>query len=336
MEWNGPAGIAAAGLATAFASLLLVRLVLAYAARRGVVEEPGTRHSHTVTTATGGGLGMVAALCLASLWLYANAALPTEWAAAVVPGVAILALVGWVDDMRRLSPLLRVFVQLAVSFGLLGLLRSSGQLDGWPVLLTVGLALVWIMNMYNFMDGSHGMAGFQGLFAGLVTGVVFLQGAHDGLGLAALLVAAVCLGFLPWNFPAPRVFMGDAGSVPLGFALGALLCLGVVRGLISLPVGLMVLSVFLVDSTLTLLKRVIEGERWYTAHRKHVYQRLIAQGWPHSRVLLLYQAINIIVVTPAIVLAMMYPEHAWPIAGLLTLLLTAGWYAASLRLEVRT
>ena len=130
--------------------------------------------------------------------------------------------------------------------------------------------------------------------------------------------------------------MGDSGSVPLGFALGSLLGLGVLQDLLALPVACMVLSVFLVDSTLTLFKRVINRERWYTAHRKHVYQRLIAQGWPHSRVLFVYQAINIIVVVPAIALAMMYPEHAWPIAGFLALLLTAGWYAASLRLEVRT
>ena len=129
--------------------------------------------------------------------------------------------------------------------------------------------------------------------------------------------------------------MGDSGSVPLGFVLGSLLLLGVVRDALQPAVAAMVLAVFLTDSTLTLIQRVIRGERWYTAHRKHVYQRLITIGWPHSRVLLLYQAINITIVVPAIALATMYPQHAWPIAGLLALLLAAGWYVASLRLEVR-
>jgi Fuc2NAc and GlcNAc transferase len=335
MDWTGPEGIAAASLSAAVMSLVLVRVVIRHARLKGMLDEPGARQSHTVPMPTGGGLGMIAALCLASAIMFLLSAVPVEWAILVIPGVIVLAITGWIDDKRPLSPLLRISIQLAVSFGLLVFLRQSDQLQGWLTVLLGGIAMVWIMNMYNFMDGSHGMAGFQGLFAGLVTGLIFLQGTHGGLALAAFLVAAVCLGFLPWNFPLPRVFMGDSGSVPLGFALGSLLWLGVLLDLVAVPVACMVLSVFLVDSTLTLFKRVINGERWYTAHRKHVYQRLIAQGWPHSRVLLLYQAINIIVVVPAITLATMYPEYAWLLAGLTALSLTAGWYAASLRLEVR-
>jgi UDP-N-acetylmuramyl pentapeptide phosphotransferase/UDP-N-acetylglucosamine-1-phosphate transferase len=327
--------IAMASAITALTSLVLVRLVIPVARSRGMLDQPGRRQSHSVPTPTGGGLGLVAACVLVSLLLHAAGAVPDAWARAIVPGMILLAVTGWIDDSRSLSQLLRLAVQLVVSFGLLAFLVLAGQVFNPAGLLLGGITLVWVMNMYNFMDGSHGMAGFEGLFVGVVTGVIFLVDAEFALAAAAFLVAAACLGFLPWNFPAPRVFMGDSGSVPLGFALGGLLLLGVLRDALVPAVAAMALSVFLVDSTLTLIRRVIRGERWYTAHRKHVYQRLIAEGWPHSRVLLLYQAINITIVVPAIVLATMYPQHAWPIAGLLALLLAAGWYVASLRLEVR-
>ncbi len=336
MILHSATGFAVAVTATALVSLGLVRMVIALAVSSGRLDEPGHRQSHTRTTPTGGGLGLVSAVVLATAVLWALDGIAVEWAAAVLPGMSLLAVTGWLDDRRSLSRTFRLAVQLGVSFWLLVFLHLKGQAPGLPGLAMGGIVMVWVMNMYNFMDGSHGMAGFEGVFAGIVAGVVFLQQSDVAMALPAFLVAAACAGFLPWNFPRPRIFMGDSGSVPVGFALGSLLLIGVVRGSVNLPVASLVLAVFLVDSSLTLIQRVIRGERWYTAHRKHVYQRLIAKGWPHSRVLLLYQAINIILVMPAIVLAMMYPEYAWHVAGITVLLLMAGWYSASLRLEVRT
>ena len=123
--------------------------------------------------------------------------------------------------------------------------------------------------------------------------------------------------------------------MPLGFALGALLLLGWVEGVFSLPVAALIMMVFLVDSGWTLLARVIRGERWYTPHKQHVYQRLIAHGWSHSRVLLVYQAVNIVVVVPAIVVINRHPDQAWPIGAAAALMLTVGWFFARNRLMVR-
>ncbi|NNL95599.1 MAG: hypothetical protein HKO64_08250, partial [Xanthomonadales bacterium] len=159
-------------------------------------------------------------------------------------------------------------------------------------------------------------------------------GAVD-LALAATLFAGSFAGFLPLNFPRARIFMGDSGSVPAGLCIAGLLLLGVSRGIISIPESFLVLILFLVDSGLTLLARVIRREQWYTAHKEHIYQRLIGHGWSHSRVLLLYQAINIVLVAPALMLARMYPDLAWTIAGVMFLLTSTGWYLASLRLGVR-
>ena len=194
--------------------------------------------------------------------------------------------------------------------------------------------LVWLMNLYNFMDGSHGMAGFEGVFVASCFTVLAWLSDHTALALLGGVIAGACAGFLPWNFPRPRIFMGDAGSVPLGFMLGVLLALGLVESAITLPQALLLLIVFLVDASLTLLRRVIRGERWYTPHKQHVYQRLIAQGWTHSRVLLAYQAINLVVVVPALVLVNKVPAYTWPVTALVVVALSAGWYAASSRLEM--
>ncbi len=176
------------------------------------------------------------------------------------------------------------------------------------------------------------MAGFQGVFAGMVMAVLFQTGEQYAMALIALLVAAACAGFLPLNFPAARVFMGDVASVPLGFIFASLAVYGVQTGSLSLPLSFLVMSVFVVDATLTLLARVFRRERWYTAHAQHLYQRLIRQGWSHRRVLVVYQAINVILVLPAIVLAKINSQYATLIAVLTFLLLGTCWYIANRRL----
>jgi len=331
-----------------FASLVLVGWVQTYTRLAGMLVEPGGRSSHQRATATGGGAGLVAAVLLASLWPSWSGDLPSAWWLAVLPGVLLLAVVGWADDRRSLPRRMRLVVQFAVSLWLLGCAWSSTAPGGtlpnsasdWAIALAVVVALVWIMNAYNFMDGSNGMAGGEGVFAGLALGALALLGRDASMALASFIVAGACLGFLPWNFPRARIFMGDAGSVPLGFALGALLLLAVLRGGVAAPVAVLVPGVFLTDATLTLLLRIFRGEQWYNPHNQHVYQRLIARGWSHRNVLVLYQAINITIVLPGIALGKMYSDKAWLVTGLAYLALLTGWCAANLKwgwiLERRT
>lgn len=120
--------------------------------------------------------------------------------------------------------------------------------------------------------------------------------------------------------------MGDVGSIALGFVFAALLVIGVGKQAFSLPVAVLVMLVFVTDSTLTLIARVLKREQWYNAHKQHLYQRLIAHGWTHGRVALLYQAINLVLVVPGIVVAVNYPALAWPVAMILILAFTIGWY----------
>jgi Fuc2NAc and GlcNAc transferase len=306
-----------------------VRLI---AQASGMIALPGERQSHARPTPTGGGLGLVFSILFTSVLIQFYWPLPAFWWQHLVPGFIMLAVIGWFDDKHSVSSLLRLLVQLVVSLWLLGFAWSGFNFSHLLWYAAALLTMIWMMNLYNFMDGSNGMAGFQGVFTGLVLAGSFYTGGAETMALMSLVVAAACAGFLPLNFPGARVFMGDVASVPLGFMFAALLLYGLETGSLHWPVALLVLSLFIVDATLTLLRRVFRGERWYTAHAQHVYQRLIAHGWPHSRVLVLYQAINILWVLPVAVMAEMYPANAMTIVVMTYCLLGTCWYVANWRL----
>lgn len=318
-------------------ALLPVTLVLScaltgvftwYARSRGMLDIPQERHSHTVPTPRGGGAGIVITLALVSWYYTRHAGTAAFWPYCALPGFVVLSLVGWWDDRVSLSARLRFLVQLLVSFYLLWCLDSSGLSAGlWPALLA-GIFLLWMINLFNFMDGSNGMAGFQGVFSGLMLSWLYFRANDLDSAMLSALLAFACLGFLPWNLGRARVFMGDVASGSLGFAIASLLVYGVLSGSFTVPVAWLIMLVFLVDATMTLLARVLKGEQWYNPHRQHFYQRLIARGWTHGRVLALYQFINLVLVVPAIAVAVNYPALAMVTAFSLTLALALGWLLA--------
>ncbi|MEE8495001.1 MAG: glycosyltransferase family 4 protein [Xanthomonadales bacterium] len=303
---------------------ILTGLAAWYARRSGMVDHPGERHSHTVVTPRGGGIGIILALFIASPWLIGSG--DETWGKCVLPGLLVLAILGWRDDHASMSARFRFFVQLAVSIYLVACAINNGWMQGTGSIFLAVLFLVWMTNLYNFMDGSNGMAGLQAVFGGAVLFYLFDSAGHHSLALASACVAASCAGFLPWNLGNARVFMGDVGSISLGFVFGALLVIGVGNQAFSLPVALIVMLVFIMDSSLTLIGRVLQREQWYNAHKQHLYQRLIARGWTHGRVALFYQAINLVLVLPGIVVAVNYPALAWVVAMILILAFTIAWY----------
>jgi UDP-N-acetylmuramyl pentapeptide phosphotransferase/UDP-N-acetylglucosamine-1-phosphate transferase len=296
-----------------------------YASRAGLLDHPGERHSHREATPRGGGAGLVLALALATA-VIAPTSVPAWWTSCILPGLIVLAITGWWDDHRSLGVSLRLFIQLAVTFYLLACMKGSGWEGGAIAMMLGGLFVIWMTNLYNFMDGSNGMAGLQGVFAASVLAGLYAHAGDAQATVLALLLAAACAGFLPWNLGRASVFMGDVGSLALGFGFGALLLHGFGSGAFSVPVGLLVMALFLVDATLTLLSRVIRGERWYNAHRQHLYQRMIVRGWSHGRVALFYQAINLALVLPGIAIGVLYPVAAWPVALSMMGIFSVGWY----------
>ncbi len=305
-------------------SFVCTGLAAWYARRIGMVDHPGERQSHEGVTPRGGGIGIILALLTASLFLLVDG--DETWSKCVLPGMLVLAALGWRDDHVSLSARFRFLVQLLVSMFFLGCMIKNGWIQGVGSSVLAVLFLIWMTNLYNFMDGSNGMAGLQAVFGGAVLSCLFSHAGEYNLALISACVAASCAGFLPWNLGNARVFMGDVGSISLGFIFGALLLIGVGNQAFSVPVALMVMLVFIIDSTLTLIGRILKGEQWYNAHKQHLYQRLIAQGWTHGRAALFYQAINLVVLTPGIVIAVIYPALAWVVALILILVLTSAWY----------
>ncbi len=321
-------------LITVALSSLLTGVFTWHARRRGMLDIPHERRSHTVPTPRGGGAGIVAALVIVTLLLSHESAAMTYWVHCLLPGFVVLSLVGWWDDRVSLSAPLRFFVQVLVSFYLLWCFRYHGSGTELLSLLMAGIYLLWMTNLYNFMDGSNGMAGFQGVFAGvMLTWLYFTAGAVEA-ALVSSLLAGACGGFLPWNLGSARVFMGDVASGSLGFAFAALLIYGVFSGSLTIPVAWMVMLVFMCDSTLTLITRVLKGEQWYNPHKQHLYQRLIVRGWSHGSVLLLYQMVNLVLVAPAIVVAVNYPASATVVASVITLALGLSWSLAIQKIGV--
>ena len=311
-------------------SFCMTGLATWYARRVNLLDHPGERHSHTEATPRGGGAGLLLSFLLLTLWL-TDPGQSRDWILGIMPGVIVLAILGAWDDHASLSVRLRLFIQLAVSLYLVAYASISDWIHGVPAMAFSVLMLVWMTNLYNFMDGSNGLAGSQGVFGGLVLAWLFWLAGDPQFGLISVLLAASCAGFLPWNSGTAKVFMGDVGSLSIGFLFGALMLYGTGSGAFSIPVALLLMMLFLTDSTLTLLGRVFRGERWYTAHRQHLYQRMIANGWTHGSVVALYQSVNLVLVVPGIVVAVNFPGKAWVSALVLTMIFILGWYVLTRR-----
>ena len=332
MSWQSISVCIVLALLTGLLSYFSSGQAMAMAKKAGMMAQPGSRQSHQVATPAGGGLGLMFSIVVMSIMLQYLYPLSGFWWQKMLPGVLVLALIGWRDDKHHVSSFVRLLVQLAVSLWLLGFGWLQFSVHETVIYAGTVLAMVWMMNLYNFMDGSNGMAGFQGVFAGVMFSILFYRGDQQAMAILSLIVAAACAGFLPLNFPHARVFMGDVASVPLGFIFASLAAYGLHSGTFAWPTAILIMSVFIVDATLTLLARAIRGERWYTAHAQHIYQRLIAQGWSHSRVLMVYQSINVMLVLPAIVLVEIYSHYAKVTAGFVLLMLGSCWLIANRRL----
>ncbi|WOB49523.1 glycosyltransferase family 4 protein [Xanthomonas hydrangeae] len=262
-------------------------LLRRYALHRRLLDQPGERRSHVVATPRGGGMAIVAAIllgCIAATVFWQAARLVIGWFAV---GLVLVAGVGWWDDHRPLSARLRFAIHLTASASL-GVLVSHSTGDVWDGVLSA-VASVVLINVWNFMDGINGLASSQAALAALAFAFV-LPGAWAWAGLA---VAASCLGFLPFNFPRARIFLGDGGSGALGYVLAALLALTVASGQVSWWIGWLPLTAFLVDAGFTLLSRMLAGQRWWEPHAQHVYQRLARQRETHVPVTGVYFAFSI-------------------------------------------
>lgn len=261
-----------------------------YALRRGVLDVPGTRSSHTRPVPRGGGIALVAASTAALVVLWLSGRLP-GWLAAAWTAPLAVALVGWIDDHRHLSPALRLAVHLGAAAWLL--FSIPVQTPGWAGWLFGVLGGAWVVNLYNFMDGIDGLAAAEAIFVCLAAGWLMDDQTRALSGLTWA-VAGACAGFLPFNLPPARIFMGDVGSAFLGAVLVTLALAAQASDALPLATWLVLGAVFWVDATYTLAVRLLRGQRVWQPHRGHAYQILARRWGGHGRVtmaVLLYDAL---------------------------------------------
>jgi Fuc2NAc and GlcNAc transferase len=306
------------------ASAVLTRYLIGHAKQRQFLDIPNERSSHSTPTPTGGGVSIV--VIFISFILVAelifNVTVDEVFVLAFTGSV--MAVVGYIDDHLQISAQWRLLVHFLVSLVLLLSLKQLPELSvfgyqwqsGWLLSGLYLIALVWLLNLFNFMDGIDGIAGVQAVTALLGAALILWSAGSSYWPIILMALSASILGFLVFNWPPAKIFMGDAGSNFLGFMLGALALITASTGLINLWAWLILLAIFIGDSTLTLLRRVKQGDKLYEAHRSHAYQILSRRWNSHVPVTLLVLCVNLIWLLP-----LAWAASVWPAEGILLCLL---------------
>lgn len=324
--------VLAAAVTAGLLATALTALSLGYSRRRGLLDLPGRRRSHTRPTPRGGGIGIIAAVLLVGVpaWYALDPGVGPGQAAAMAFAVLAVALIGWCDDHAPLPvvPRIAVHAVAALAVAAVGLWPwAAVQTFLWWGLVPLALVLVGFINAHNFMDGIDGILGLQGVFVALGYGWLAASTGDAGIAALAFATAGGCLGFLLFNLPPARIFMGDVGSGTLGLTLGALGALVVRRDPAMFWACAILPSAFLVDSGLTLTRRVAGGQRWYTPHRQHLYQWLVRVKWSHGHTDVAYVIWNLAVVAPAAWLAVRWPAYGSWLCAVAWVLAAIAWYA---------
>lgn len=306
------------------AAFLLTGLILHLALRVSLLDIPNQRSSHSIPTPRGGGLAIVAAFLLGVMVLLTSASEGSKVFPVLLLCTSLLVVgIGLWDDLRSLSAGKRILVHLLAALLLVWGLGREGSSGGvtwqfaplqWLGGFVLVLVVVWALNLFNFMDGIDGLA--AGEAASVAAGAALLlawQGSIMEMQLLLLLTAA-CLGFLVWNWPPARIFMGDVGSGFLGFVLAAMaLRTSLFSDLLPLSCWLILPGVFLADATFTLLRRMARRQRWYDAHRSHAYQQAVAHYGSHRAVTVAVMAINLFWLLPLSALCVILPGFDAPL-----------------------
>ncbi len=304
----------------------LTGLVRRYAMARSLMDVPNARSSHSVPTPRGGGVAIVLSFLLALPLLAATGGISWALAFALLGGGGWVAFIGFLDDHGHVAARWRLLAHFCAA------VWALAWLGGLPPLIIGGLTLnlgvlghvlaavylVWLLNLYNFMDGIDGIAGVEAITVCVSGALLYTALGYGNLALLPLLLALASAGFLYWNFPPAKIFMGDAGSGFLGLALGILSIQAAWAAPQLFWSWLILLAVFIVDATWTLLRRLLRGDKVYEAHRSHAYQYASRRHGRHLPVTLAVLIINVGWLLPL----------AWVVAtgrldGLLGLLLAA-------------
>jgi UDP-N-acetylmuramyl pentapeptide phosphotransferase/UDP-N-acetylglucosamine-1-phosphate transferase len=297
-------------------------LARGYAVRHALIDQPGERRSHDTPTPRGGGIAIVAALLVALAWLALSDPAGPLLYAAIGAGLLLVAGVGWIDDHRPLSPWLRLATHAVAAAGLSwAVIMAGGGLLAASLAFVLVLSLV---NIWNFMDGIDGLAASQAGLAAL--GYVLFAGSGPVMWLGLALLAA-CAGFLPFNLPRARIFLGDVGSGTLGFALAALLSMLLLEpDWHRAPVLALPLCAFVIDATLTLGARMVRGDRWWMPHTQHAYQRWTRRNGRHGLATAAYAGWTLVAIAAMLAMKSQPPAVIMGTVAAVYLLACVAWW----------
>lgn len=292
--------------AIAVLSLVLTAVLRRYALSRSIIDIPNARSSHSIPTPRGGGVAIVIAFLVALPILGAIGLVPWLQLIAVGGAGALVAVIGFMDDHGHIAARWRLLGHFTAAIwalawlgGLPPVVFFGVSLDlHWFGHILAAIYLVWMLNLYNFMDGIDGIASVEALCVCLGACLIYGLNGTPALTWGALILAMAVLGFLYWNFPPARIFMGDAGSGFLGIALGVLSVQAAWESSALLWVWLILLGVFIVDATFTLMRRLIRGDKVYEAHRSHAYQFASRLAGRHLPVTMAVIFINLVWLLP--------------------------------------
>lgn len=295
--------------------------------RLRILDYSNARSLHRQPTPRNGGLAVLCGILGGGLWLALSAPELASILLAFLIGLMPLAAVSFQDDRVGVAAHWRLLIHLwaAGSLLMLGFAPEHAELPGLMVTLAGWIAIpvtllftVWMINLYNFMDGMDGFAGGMAVI-GFAT-LAWLGQADAGFAAVCLMTAAASGGFLVWNFPPARIFLGDVGSTTLGFLAAGCSLWGGKAGLFPLWIALLVFSPFIVDASVTLLRRLWRGEKIWEAHRSHYYQRLVLLGWGHRRTVLAEYVLMLACAGSAIAAVRWSPVAQWTLIILWILL----------------
>jgi Fuc2NAc and GlcNAc transferase len=311
-----------------FAALALTAWTRRLAMRHGILDHPNERSSHSEPTPRGGGLAIVISASFAIAGLAFRHLIDPALAVTVTGGGLLIAATGILDDRRSLPAGIRIFAHVAAAAWAVYMLGGMPQINFNGHIVSLGpwgdvagiIAIVWVLNLFNFMDGIDGIAASEAVFvtgAGGALAIVFEQDL--AVGYSGSVIAVTALAFLWWNWPPAKIFLGDVGSGYLGYVIAVIGFAAGRASPVAIPAWLILGCVFFADATTTLFVRLIRGERIHLPHRDHAYQRLAVRWRGHRPVVLSMWAVNVFALLPVAVLAFVHPGLAATLAALTVL-----------------
>lgn len=287
-------------------SLVMTGTLRRYALAKNIIDVPNARSSHSIPTPRGGGVSIVVAFLAALAVMTVQPGVQADTLIALGGAGAVIAVLGFMDDHGHIAARWRLLGHFAAAIWILFWLGGLPTLQvfgwavdlGWAGAVLAAVYLVWLLNLYNFMDGIDGIASVEAITVCLGASLLYwLSGQPSMMDLPLLLVAAVA-GFLVWNFPPAKIFMGDAGSGFLGIVLGGLSLQAAWLSSQLFWCWLILLGVFIVDASYTLIRRLLRGDKVYEAHRSHAYQFASRRYGRHLPVTLAVTALNVFWLLP--------------------------------------